>query len=215
MSVEHPDYSPTLVDYPKGPGPWPVMFVAHGAGGSAREVLDYFKRLLADRYVIVAVAGTPLSRAEPQGGHYYKNHLELEKEVLSVAKRLTNESQLGPAALSKPPWIYAGYSQGATMGALFLINHAQWFDRLILIEGGIEGWNLARSRRYKEGGGLRLLWLCGTPGCATGATKARDVALQVGLEAQAETLVGAGHVYWGPVGKQLAALLPWVVSPRQ
>ncbi len=55
--------------------------------------------------------------------------------------------------------LYAGFSQGATMGALMLVDHAQEVKRLVLVEGGFADWNVARARAFRERGGERVLFV--------------------------------------------------------
>lgn len=213
-SIELDGFSPTLVYVPAGTKKKPALFVTHGAGGTAREHLRYWSELRSE-YLIFSLAGTPLSSANPEGGHYYKTHLELEREMLALVDHLqhpNNASYDYVSRLEDAPWAYAGYSQGATMGALFLTNVGQLFDRLILIEGGTEGWTSSRSARFKSQGGRQVLWVCGTKSCFNGAQAARATAQQSNLSTELVYVQGAGHIYWGPVQEQVVLKLPTILD---
>ena len=98
----------------------------------------------------------------------------------------------------------AGYSQGATMGALFGASQGSWLWGLMLIEGGTEGWSLSRSQIFFEEGGRRVVTVCGTERCQREGRAAAQVQTQAGLSAQLVAVSGAGHTYLGRVGEAVA-----------
>jgi len=213
-TLEVEGFSPALVYTPRGSATLPLWFVAHGAGGTAEQQVEYWSRLLRDQYVIVALAGVPLSRKQPEQGHYYTDHLALGRELDEVIEKLGEAAQQGvPYAhrLGPPPFMFGGYSQGATMGALVLIERPEIFQRLLLIEGGYEGWTKSRAQRYQAGGGQRVLWVCGTASCLRRAESAAQAARHAGLTVQAEWVDGGGHAYWGRVEDRVTELLPWLL----
>jgi pimeloyl-ACP methyl ester carboxylesterase len=204
-----------LVHVPAGDQPLPALFVTHGAGGSAEEHLRYWSELGRDRYIIFSLSGSRIHTNDKGAGFYYKNHHELERELLALIEVLRDPNNAALAyvqRLQPPPWHYAGYSQGATMGALFLLDHGELFDRAIFIEGGTEGVSALRAQRFYQHGGQKLLWVCGTLGCNKGALRASSVAREAGLEARAVHVSGAGHIYWGQVAEQVALQLTWVLE---
>ena len=215
-TIELEGVSPALVYTPPGNAALPLWFAAHGAGGTAQQQIEYWSRVLGDQYVIVALAGVPLSKAYPDQGHYYPDHLALGRELDAVLQRLrTPEGQLALLArrFSPAPYCFGAYSQGATMGALVLVERPELFQRLVLIEGGYEGWTKTRALKYKAGGGQKVLWVCGTRSCWQRAQGVADVARQVGLAAQAERVQGGGHAYWGPVETRVTERLSWLLMP--
>lgn len=205
IELELPGFEPALVFLPKGPGPYPVLFATHGAGGRAEHHCVHWLHILEEPHVIVCPRGRRMVKSDPSGGYYYPTHTELEKEVLATAHAL---KKLEFAAA--PPWGYAGYSQGATMGALMLIDHGDLFDRLILLEGGTEGWSRARAARYFEGGGRKILFGCGTPSCDRSARAAESAMRGAGLDVRVRSAEGAGHTYGGGVEDAITPELPWL-----
>jgi pimeloyl-ACP methyl ester carboxylesterase len=204
-----------LVRLPAGDRVLPAIFVTHGAGGSAEAHLEYWAQLLGETYIIFAVQGSALNVNQPEQGHYYKNHHELERQVLALVEHLKDRKHASipyVARLAPTPWIYAGYSQGATMGALFSLNHAKLLSRLILIEGGTEGFTFSRVRGYLENGAEKILWVCGTQSCLHGARRASATSARVGLQTRVALAQGAGHIYWGAVADRVAEQLPWVLA---
>ena len=215
FEIELEDGKRALAFVPAGDEKRPGLFIAHGAGGRAEYQLDYWSKILKDEFILFGIIGSPLSQREPDGGHYYENHLALRAEVLELVSHLEAKENAGERYVSRlqpRPWVYAGYSQGATMGALFLVDYGALFDRLILIEGGNEGWSLARAGTYQALGGKRILWVCGTESCFIGAKKAARVAQQAGISTEVEFVRGAGHIYFGPVGRRVVQQLPWLMN---
>jgi len=107
---------------------------------------------------------------------------------------------------------YAGFSQGATMGALMLVEHAEEVKRLVLMEGGFAEWSVARARAFRERGGERVLFVCGRKECADAARKSAYYFKLAGVPAQLEYVAGAGHSHDARVEARVIAALPWLTS---
>lgn len=192
---------------PEGAGPHPVFFVTHGAGGDADDDCKYWGEFLGPEVALVCLRGAPLYRKEPWRGWYYPDHLALEEWTLAAVVEV--KARLG-ARVAASGWTYAGYSQGATMGALMLVNHGGQFSRAIFVEGGVGGWTYARVTRYRESGGERVLFVCGTRGCANGAGRAARELEEAGVPARALVAEGAGHAFDGALWRELAVGLGWL-----
>ncbi len=205
-----------LAYVPPGAGPFAGLFATHGAGGRAEDHLRYWADLLDDEYIIFSIEGSPLSRAHPNQGSYYPNHLDLRDEVVDLVEHLSLPEVVTryeyASLLEHRPWVYAGYSQGATMGALFALERGDLFDRLILIEGGTEGFSHRRVKDFEQSGGRAILWVCGTNGCRDKARLAEAVATRGGLASVVEMVPGAGHIYWGAVEERVRDRLSWILS---
>jgi pimeloyl-ACP methyl ester carboxylesterase len=144
------------------------------------------------------------------GGYYYPDHFKLEAEVVAVVDALKLAyAEILPAK----PWLYAGYSQGATMGALRLPAHGELFSRVILVEGGFDSWTTQRSKQFKANGGERVALVCGRKGCAQAATRSITVLNRAEVMARSLYAAGAGHTYLGGVAQSIAEVLPWLLEP--
>jgi len=202
-----PGFGAALVVVPVGNEPRPLLVAAHGAGDSPRWQCRHWDAVARGRFVVLCPRGVALSSGDDPG-YFYRDHLELEREVTAALAALRGE--LG-ARLSAERGVYSGYSQGATMGALMVVDHGADFPNLVLVEGGSGEWTLGRAQRFRKTGGQSVAIVCGTPGCAKRG--ARSVALleKAGLRARVEHVEHGGHVYDGPVGARAAALLDeWV-----
>ena len=180
--------------------PAPLLVATHGAGGDPEFDCDHWSRLTRGEWFVLCPRGTPLSRSY-EGSYYYRNHLELEREVVAA---LAEARARHAGALSDEPGVYAGFSQGATMGALMVIDHGRDFRALVLVEGGFNEWTAKRARRFRETGGDSVALICGGSGCAARAQTSAGILERAGLRARVEHAEGAGHTFLGSVAERAA-----------
>jgi hypothetical protein len=180
----------------------PLLVAAHGAGDAPDGQCAHWASITAGRFVVLCPRGLSLGR--DSGGYYFADHFALEREVLAAVGAL--EAALGPRLLGEGG-VYTGYSQGATMGALMVVNHGRRFPHLLLNEGGSGDWTFSRARRFRATGGKSVAIVCGTGPCARRARASAAVLQKTGLRARAVYAEGAGHTYDGDVGEQSRALL--------
>jgi predicted esterase len=209
VELEVPGFLPAVVALPADwSRPRPALVAAHGAGDGARWQCEMWRHLLAARGFVLCPAGVPFGK-DPEAGAFFRNHHELEREVLAALEALR---EAYGDALAPGPLVYTGYSQGATMGALMLVNHGDVFDRLVLVEGGYGEWNVSIAKRYGASGGQRVLFACGIRTCDTKARRSADALRRAGLDARVEYAEGAGHTYGGPVAEKVLMALDWVLE---
>jgi pimeloyl-ACP methyl ester carboxylesterase len=204
-------FEPALVALPDtSKRPLPLLIASHGAGGRPEYQCEFWPPLLEHRAIVLCPRGRPISRREDQG-FYYPNHVELGKEVLAALAALQKR---WPDAAHPESTVYAGYSQGATMGALMLLEHPEVARRAILIEGGHEAFGQASARRFGARGGERVLFVCGVSSCAQKAAAATRFLSQAGVLARHEHALGGGHTYYGLVGERIANTLAWALEGK-
>jgi pimeloyl-ACP methyl ester carboxylesterase len=180
----------------------PLLVAAHGAGDAPDWQCGHWGSITQGRFVVLCPRGLSLGRDGP--GYYFPDHFALEREVLAGVEAL--KRALGGRLLDEGG-VYTGYSQGATMGALMVVNHGRRFPHLLLVEGGSGEWSFTRARRFRETGGKSVAIVCGTGPCARRAKASATLLQKVGLRARAAHGEGAGHVYDGEVGEQSRGLL--------
>jgi predicted esterase len=205
-SLEIPGFDPATLSFPGGAEANDLVLVAaHGAGDSPAEQCRAWRRVLGERGIVLCLAGPRV--AVHSDGRYFPDHFALEKIVLAsldaFRKAFPNESRV--------PIVYAGYSQGATMGSLMIVNHGDLFPRLALVEGGFEGWTLARAEKFKSTGGRRVLFVCGTKHCRSHAESSAASLRKAALDARVVSDLSAGHTYGGAVAAALENSLEWLV----
>jgi hypothetical protein len=199
------DFQPALLFTPAGAAPRPLLVAAHGAGGDPQWDCEYWRRLTGDRAFVLCLRGTPLGGR--YSGYFYRDHLALGRE-LHAAERAARAAE--PRILARSG-VYAGFSQGASMGAPILHEHAGAFPYAVLIEG-FSPWNIPLARRFLSGGGQRVLLVCGSKQCGSVAKTSAHWLEVAGGQARFEMVEGAGHTAAGPIMKRVEAALPWLLA---
>lgn len=208
IALEVPDFAPALVRFPTRRDQAPVLVVTHGAGGTTEAHCDLWQRITQESAILLCVRGRARSPV-PADGEYYPDHHALERETFAALAALRERFS---THIADGPVYYVGFSQGATMGALMLVEHANEVTRLALVEGGFADWNIPRAHDFRARGGERVLFVCGRKECAEPAQNAVEWFTHAGVSARLEYLPGAGHTHDGPVEARVAALFPWLIE---
>ncbi len=188
---------------PGGEDERPLLVAAHGAGGAPEWECDYWQRLTSGRVFVLCLRGTAMG-----GGSFYYRHHHALREELAAAQ---SAARAAFPRIASQGGLYAGFSQGASMGSLVVAHEGEQLSYAVLLEG-FEQWNVALSRAFAQGGGKGVLWVCGTTTCANKAERSARAATQAGLRARAEHAVGAGHTPLGGVRDALVRELPWLLG---
>jgi predicted esterase len=196
-------FETAIVAVPHSERAVPLLVATHGAGGDSRWECERWSRVARGRWFVACPTGVPLRRGE-SGSYYYPDHPTLEREVLAVVAAV--RANYG-ARVSERDGVYLGYSQGATMGALMVVEHGADFPHLVLIEGGSGDWTLKRAERFRASGGQSVFIVCGTSPCAGRAVTSARTLERAGLHAVTRYAEGGGHTELGSVGSEAEALL--------
>jgi predicted esterase len=203
-------FGPAVVVAPLDDTPRPMLIAAHGAGDSPEWQCEHWGPVADARFYVLCPRGLPLGRGD-DSAFYYADHLALEREVVAMVRAA--RAAFG-ARLATKGGVYTGYSQGATMGALMVVDHGADFQHLVLVEGGSGEWTLGRARRFQATGGESVAIVCGTPGCASRGKRSQALLEKAGLRARLEHVEGGGHTYVGSVGDRARELLNgWTLGP--
>jgi hypothetical protein len=81
----------------------------------------------------------------------------------------------------------------------------------VLIEGG-GAWTAKTATQFREAGGRRILFVCGTPGCRRSGARAAERLTDAGVDTKLVWVPSAGHDYPPQMAAQIAPLLPWLVG---
>jgi predicted esterase len=208
LLLEVPEFAPAVVQLPAGANKAPILVVAHGAGGTPEAHCDLWARISQGKAILLCVRGRARSPLAVDGD-YYPDHPALERETFAALAALRARFA---DRIAEGPVSYAGFSQGATMGALMLVDHASEVTRLILVEGGFSDWNVARARDFRARGGERVLFVCGRKECAEPARNAAHWFNAAGVAARLEYVVGAGHSHDARVEARIASAYSWFVE---
>lgn len=192
----------------------PLLVAAHGVGDSPEWQCRFWRSIIEDRAFVLCPRGHRLESSGPpdEAGYFYPSYGDLGSEIEGAMTALMARFRryVDPASP-----IFAGFSQGAVMGALLLPHHPARFARAVLIEGGggaFSEWNRAAARRFRQRGGARVLFACGRAECASIAGQSEGCLQREGLEAQVVHAMGAGHTYGGDVGEEIARSFAWLIE---
>ena len=208
-------YLPALVSVPLGAtAPRPVLVATHGAGGRPDGQCELWRNIVGQRAFVLCPRGKPTSVFDPADarGYYYPAHPVLGQELSAALEAL--QSRYRDYVDLRAP-IFAGFSQGASMGALVLPEHPARFARVALVEGGFglyQEWNLAVAERLRSQGAERVLWACGRPSCIEQARKSARLVERAGIAVKLVYVPTAGHSYRGDMARELAAAFAWLAA---
>jgi predicted esterase len=203
-----PGFLPALVYVPSASQPRPLVVAAHGAGGMPEGECEYWRRLTQGTSFVLCLRGARTNNLYPSG-YYFPTHFALEREFRAAVRAL--RAKYG-SRIQKQGATYAGFSQGAIMGAPMIVDHAADFPQLVLIEGGYEYWSVPSARAFARKGGKRVLFACGTRWCATKAEIPAAWLRRYNVDVRIEYAPGAGHTPGGAVMVLTAKALPWVLG---
>ncbi|HNS98983.1 MAG TPA: hypothetical protein PKL73_18650 [Polyangiaceae bacterium] len=197
-----------VVSVPGTGRPAPVLVASHGAGGRPTWQCEVWGSIVGNRGFVVCPRGTRMGWTDGEG-YFFRHHHALGREVLAVLEALRERygRRVAPG-----PVVYVGFSQGATMGALMVVKYPHIFQRLVLVEGGEGEWDVPTAIRFREGGGERVLMVCGRHACAERARRSWLWLRKGGVEARVEHVLGAGHAYTEEMVGRLREHFEWVVQ---
>ncbi|HYP77012.1 MAG TPA: hypothetical protein VER12_13685 [Polyangiaceae bacterium] len=204
-ALEVPGFQPALLFSPAGSKARPLVVAAHGAGGSAEWECEYWRRLTYERAFVLCLQGTPLGGS--YSGYFYRDHRALNREFMAAERA----ARAADARILAGSGVYAGFSQGATMGTPILAEHAAAFPYAVLIEG-FTSWNVPGGRKFVRAGGRRVLLACGSKECAAVAKTSERWLRAAEAQVRSEYAPGAGHTPAGPVMELVASALPWLLA---
>jgi predicted esterase len=203
-ALEVPGFLPAVLYVPHGTDARPLVVAAHGAGGSPEWECEYWRRLTEGKRFLLCLRGKSIGVG---GGFYYPNEHALEAELIAADRAL----RAAQPRVSQQGGLYAGFSQGASMGSSFIAKHGASFPNVALIEG-FQRWNIARAKSFAKNGGQRVLFACGTAQCNTVATDAARWLTRGGILPRVEYAPNAGHTPLGPVMDRTRTALPWLLD---
>lgn len=190
-----------------------MLVATHGAGGRPDDACNRFRALVGARAFVLCPRGVSVDVFAERGaaGFFYPTHHALAREVSAALAALI--ATFGERVDTRAP-VYAGFSQGAVMGALAFVTTSAPFPRMLLVEGGVgerDEWTLAGAQAFHDAGGARVLLVCGRASCFEAAKHTERLLERAGIEARARFGPG-GHTEDGPVGEVVQKELPWLLE---
>ncbi len=219
VELEVPGFEPSLVEEPADDGKArPVVVVTHGAGGRAEPHCDRYAARVRGRAFLLCTRGRKASRFGPeeQRGYFYPTHHDLGREAIAALGALAGRYG---ARVDSERVVFAGYSQGATMGLLHLYEASRVardgagpYGHAILVEGGYAEGNVTVGEALRRAGVGRVAIVCGQQRCIESARRTGRSLERGGLEVRVLHASGAGHTYDGAVRLLGDEAFDWIVE---
>lgn len=195
--------------------PRPLLVVTHGAGDRPEPACAHYDELAAHQAFVLCVRGRATNKhlPEPERGYFYDGHFELEKELVAARDAL---SRSHPGEVVSGGVLFAGFSQGASMGVLALEHGAAeelGVTGLLLVEGGASQWNVAAAEKLGRAGVRRVALVCGTLRCLDDAKVSARWIERGGVEARVLYGAYAGHTLEGTMRGPVEEAFRWL-APR-
>ncbi len=215
VALSVPGHADAIVSVPLGATtPRPLVVATHGAGDRAEFHCELWRGIVGERAFVLCPQGrrTDERVAPAHAGYYYPDHRALDKEVKAAIAAL--RERYG-AQLDSEQALYTGFSQGAIHGASVIVLNPHQFPRAALVEGGngfFNEWSVYAARKYREGGGKRVLFSCGSLACVRTAERCAGYLKKAGVGARVVHAEGAGHSYGPAMAAELRASFDWLVA---
>lgn len=186
--------------------PRPVIFAVHGAADRAEWACGGWRLASGGRAFVLCPQG------RPAGGDRY-GWASAEDVHSAIAPALQALRSRFGRHVAESPMVYAGFSRGAIVARSVLSAHSDLFPMAIFAEGGYETVkSSAFARKFRSGGGRRVLLLCGGAPCFSHAETARRVVEGAGLEFFLAGDRKAGHNLNERMQKALLSVWPSLVA---
>lgn len=191
--------------------PMPVVIAAHGNYDRPEWQCEVHRPLFENTAFILCPRGIPRpdSPAPDDIRFTYATNQAMEQEIMAGLRAL---KQAYAPYVEDGPVLHLGFSLGAIMGVSMAARQPKHFPRLVLIEGGHDTWSNDNVKRFSEGGGQRVLFVCAQLGCEKDAQWAASKLQKAGISTRIERGPRVGHRYDGPIAETTQKGLGWVLA---
>lgn len=188
--------------------PRAVVVGVHGRNDRPEWACGEWRGVTDGKPFILCPHGIPKD-AEPGRGLAFANADRTRREI--DAGLVALRARFG-RYVADGPMIYAGFSLGAIVGVTIVADDPARFPIAVLGEGGQDKWTPDRVARFARGGGLRVLFLCGTGGCEAETPRALGALVRAGVQAKLVSAGHIGHLVDDRVVATARAAWPWVIG---
>ena len=190
--------------------PRPILVAMHGAGDRPEWQCGTWRGIADNRGFVVCPRGILHPGFPPSAPRYtWKDSattsLELRAALRAVKARFGDYVAPGPVVLT-------GFSLGAAHAVQLLRQEPSFFSRVVLVEGGTQGWSATLGTAFATNGGKRVLFVCTQPACRPGALTALQLTKRGGAQAELLDAGNLGHVLDGRAAAAIKPRFEWLVE---
>jgi pimeloyl-ACP methyl ester carboxylesterase len=206
-----PAFPDAVVSLPNGAtSPRPVVIVLHGSGDRPDWNCDAWRHVTGAHGFVLCPRGDEDAQSSTgadrrytlRGGQYLRRYVDTALDALGAR-------YAGYVDGRRP--IVAGFSLGATEAALLAVEDPRSLPRIGLLEGGQDVWTPERIHRFHWEGGERVLFGCGTKGCALVSKTVAARLEKAGIEAHV-VYANVGHTNDLPLQEAIMREIAWFLS---
>jgi predicted esterase len=182
------DGASAVVSVPIGAtGPRPLVVAVHGAHDRPEWACGGWRLGFRVYPFVVCPRGSAVTAEK----YAWANSAAIERVVMKAIDQV--RERFGPY-VAPPPYVYAGFSQGAMFSEPILLEHAALFDTAILAEGGYPILASAEfARKFRAEGGKTVVIVCGSEPCRRTTRRSVPSLEAAGLRVFESGDVRSGH----------------------
>jgi dienelactone hydrolase len=206
-----PGFRDAVVSLPLGASSARVVVLAlHGNFDRPEWQCEVWRRITRGEVFVLCPRGIPRTDVPKQldrweWGSLAKTKSELVAALAALGTRYPDYVQSGPV-------VFTGFSLGAILGARLIQDPELDVGAAVLIEGGYQGWSVAKAKSLKPRL-RRLLFACGQTECRNVYRyQLSQVFERAGIPSSLVADTKAGHTYDDPLAALVQAEWPALLA---
>ncbi len=188
----------------------PVVVALHGNYDRPEWQCEIWRGITREFAFVLCPRGIPRDDAPKGEDRWHYGGLKATKAELDAG--LVALEAAYPDHVDAGPVLLTGFSLGAILGAHFIRSDPGRFPRVVLTEGGADGWAPGFAKKMAEAGAVRVLFACGQTACKQQARGPVRTFEKAGIGARVAYGGNVGHTYDGPVAASIAADWAWLTE---
>ncbi|MES1182752.1 MAG: hypothetical protein ABUL60_03000 [Myxococcales bacterium] len=211
VALPVPDFRDAVVALPLGARtPRLVVLALHGNFDRPEWQCEVWRRITRGEVFVLCPRGVPRSDVPAQLDRWEWSSVAKTKSELVAA--LTALSARYPEHVKPGRVVFTGFSLGAILGARLLQDPELPIAAAVLIEGGYQGWTVAKAKALKPRL-RRLLFACGQSECRNAYRyQLAQLFERSGVPSSLVEDTKAGHTYDDPVAALVQAAWPELIA---
>jgi predicted esterase len=206
-----PTFPDPVVSVPNGAtSPRPVVIVLHGSGDRPDWNCDAWRHITGAYGFVLCPRGDEDTQSSTstdrrytlRGGQYLRGYIDAALDALATR-------YAGYVDGRRP--ILAGFSLGAAEAAVLASEDPRFLPRMALLEGGQDVWTRERIHGFHWEGGERVLFGCGSKGCALASKATAAKFEKAGVESHV-VYANVGHTSDRPLQEAIMTEMAWFLG---
>ncbi len=211
IALAVPGFRDAVVSVPLGAtSPRPLALALHGNFDRPEWQCEVWRRITHGQVFVLCPRGIPRTDVPKELDRWeWSSVAKTKSEIVAAVAALRARF---PSYVQPGPLVFTGFSLGAILGARLIQDPDLDVGAAVLVEGGYQGWTLAKAKAIKPRLG-RLLFACGQTECRNAYRYQLERLFQAAeLSSSMVSDVKAGHTYDDPVAALVEREWPALVA---